>query len=68
MQGIDTFCLFVGPCADMWAVIATADVVAVPLLEPPLLGRAAAEAQAMGRPLATTSVSVLRENTCCVLP
>jgi glycosyltransferase involved in cell wall biosynthesis len=65
MHGIDTLCRFVGHCADMPAGLAAADVVVVPLLEPPLAGRAAPEAQAMGRPLVTTTVGVLLENLLC---
>ena len=59
MHGIDTLCRFVGHCADMPAALAAADVVVVPALEPPLAGRAAAEAQAMGRPVVATAVGVL---------
>ena len=44
---------------------AAADVVVVPALEPPLAGRAAAEAQAMGRPVVATTVGVLPENVLC---
>ena len=62
MHGIDTLCRFVGHCADMPAALAAADVVVVPALEPPLSGRAAAEAQAMGRPVVVTTVGVLPEN------
>lgn len=62
LHGIDTLCRFVGYCADMPAALAAADIVALPLLEPPLSGRAAAEAQAMGRPLVATTVGMLPEN------
>ena len=62
MHGIDTLCRFVGHCPDMPAALGAADVVVVAALEPPLSGRAAAEAQAMGRPLVTTTVGVLPEN------
>jgi glycosyltransferase involved in cell wall biosynthesis len=64
-HGIDTLCRFVGPCADMPSAMAAADVVVVPSIEPPLSGRIAAEAQALGRPLVTTSVGVLPENLLC---
>jgi glycosyltransferase involved in cell wall biosynthesis len=37
----------------------------VPALVPPLAGRAAAEAQAMGRPVVATTVGVLPENLLC---
>jgi glycosyltransferase involved in cell wall biosynthesis len=62
VHGIDTLCRFVGHCADLPAALAAADVVVVAALEPPLSGRAAAEAQAMGRPLVTTTVGALPEN------
>jgi glycosyltransferase involved in cell wall biosynthesis len=65
LHGIDTLCRFVGHCADMPAALAAADVVVVPSLEPPLSGRAAAEAQAMGRPLVATTVGMLPENLLC---
>ena len=65
MHGIDTLCRFVGHCADMPAALAVADLVVVPALEPPLAGRAAAEAQAMGRPVVTTTVGNLPENVLC---
>ncbi len=64
-HGIDTLCRFPGPCADMPAALAAADVIVVPSLQPPLSGRAAAEAQAMGRPVVTTTLGVLPENLLC---
>ncbi len=64
-HGIGAFCYFVGECADMPAALAAADVVVVPALKPPLSGHAAAEAQAMGRPVVTTTVGVLPENVLC---
>ncbi len=63
--GVSAFCYFVGECADMPAAFAAADVVVVPALKPPLSGHAAAEAQAMGRPVVTTNVGVLPENVLC---
>jgi glycosyltransferase involved in cell wall biosynthesis len=65
MHSIDTLCRMVGHCADMPAAYAVADVVVVPALEPPLAGRAVAEAQAIGRPVVTTTVGVLPENVLC---
>jgi glycosyltransferase involved in cell wall biosynthesis len=65
MHGIDTLCRMVGPCADMPAALAVADVLVVPALVPPLSGHAAAEAQAMGRPVLATTVGVLPENLLC---
>ena len=65
VHSIDTLCRFVGHCADIPAALAVADVVVVPALQPPLAGRAAAEAQAMGRPVVTTTVGNLPENVLC---
>jgi len=39
--------------------------VVVPALEPPLSGREAAQAQALGRPVIATTVGVLPENVLC---
>jgi glycosyltransferase involved in cell wall biosynthesis len=61
-HGIDTLCRFVGHCTDMPAAFGAADVVVVTPLAPPLAGRTAAEAQAMGRPLIASAVGVLPEN------
>lgn len=65
MHGIDTLCRFIGHCQDMPAALASADVVVVPALQPPLSGRAVTEAQALGRPVVTTTVGVLPENVLC---
>ena len=64
-HGVSAFCFFVGECADMPAALAAADVVVVPALKPPLSGHVAAEAQAMGRPVVTTTVGVPPENVFC---
>jgi glycosyltransferase involved in cell wall biosynthesis len=61
-QGIEGFVRLVGPCPDMPAALATADLVVVPAVEPPLFGRMVAEAQAMARPVITSAVGVLQEN------
>jgi glycosyltransferase involved in cell wall biosynthesis len=61
-HGVDTLCRFVGHCPDMPLALAAADVVVVPSLQPPMTGRAVAEAQAMGRPVVTTSIGMLPEN------
>jgi len=61
-HGIDTLCRFVGHCNDMPLTLAAADVVVLPALTPPLTGRAAAEAQAMGRPVVVSTVGMLPEN------
>jgi glycosyltransferase involved in cell wall biosynthesis len=65
MHGVDTLCRFVGYSPDMAATLAAADIVVLPSLAPPLAGRAAAEAQAMGRPVVTTAVGMLPENLLC---
>lgn len=62
VHGIDTLFRLVGHCPDMVTAIAAADVVVIPALKPPLSGRAAAEAQAMGRPVVVNAVGVLPEN------
>ena len=51
-----------GHCRDMPAAFAAADTVVVPALEPPVLGRVVAEAQAMGRPVVTSDVGILPEH------
>lgn len=61
-HGIDTLVRVVGDVPDMPTAIAAADVVVIPALKPPLTGRAAAEAQAMGRPVVVNAVGVLPEN------
>ena len=63
--GIDTLIRLVGHYADMPTALAAADIVVIPSLEAPLSGRAAAEAQALGRPVVTTSVGALPENFLC---
>ena len=59
---VDDLIRMAGHCADMPAAFAAADFVAVPAIEPPLLGRVVAQAQAMGRPVVTTDVGVLPEH------
>jgi glycosyltransferase involved in cell wall biosynthesis len=65
IRGIDALCRMVGPCPDMPAALAAADVVAVPALEPPLTGRLAAQAQAMGRPVVASDIGALTETVLC---
>jgi len=62
-QSLDVDDLFriAGHSEDMPAAFAAADFVAVPALEPPLLGRVVAQAQAVGRPVVTTDVGMLAE-------
>jgi glycosyltransferase involved in cell wall biosynthesis len=51
----------VGHCRDVPAALAAADTVVVPATEPPVLGRAVAQAQAMGRPVVTSNIGILPE-------
>lgn len=60
--GIDTLIRLPGPCADMAAAYAAASVVVVPAMSPPLTGRHAVEAQAVGRPVVVHAIGVLPEN------
>jgi glycosyltransferase involved in cell wall biosynthesis len=53
---------FGGHCRDMPAAYAAADIVLIPALEPPALGRTAAEAQAMGRPVVASNIGILPEH------
>ncbi len=53
---------FAGHCRDMPAAFAAADIVLVPAIEPPVLGRVVAEAQAMGRPVVTSNIGILPEH------
>jgi glycosyltransferase involved in cell wall biosynthesis len=61
-RGVQKMFRLIGHCRDMPAAFATADVVAVPATQPPVLGRVVAQAQAMGRPVVTTDVGVLPEH------
>jgi glycosyltransferase involved in cell wall biosynthesis len=51
-----------GHCRDMPAALAAADTVLVTAVEPPVLGRVVAEAQAMGRPVVTADIGILPEH------
>jgi glycosyltransferase involved in cell wall biosynthesis len=51
----------VGHCADMPAAFALADVVTVPSTEPEAFGRAAVEAQALGRPVVVSDLGAVPE-------
>ncbi len=62
VHGIDTLFRLVGQTSDMPTAMAASDVVVLPSLKPPLSGRAAAQAQAMGRPVVVNAVGVLPEN------
>ena len=64
-HGIEQHCRVIGPCADLPAALAAADVVVLPTLEPPLRAAAAVQAQAMGRPVVATNLGVLPETVLC---
>jgi glycosyltransferase involved in cell wall biosynthesis len=61
-KGIAAFIRFTGHCRDMPAAFAASDIVLVPAIEPPVLGRVVAEAQAMGRPAVTSNIGILPEH------
>jgi glycosyltransferase involved in cell wall biosynthesis len=59
---VDDLIRMTGHCDDMPAAFAASDIVAVPAIEAPLLGRVVAQAQAMGRPVVTNDVGMLAEH------
>ena len=61
-EGVQALFRIVGHCADMPAAFSAADVVVVPCIKPPVTGRVVAEAQAMARPVITSSVGELPES------
>jgi glycosyltransferase involved in cell wall biosynthesis len=61
-MGVGHLFRLTGHCPDMPAAFAGADIVAVPALQPPLLGSVVAQAQAMARPVVTTDVGMLGEH------
>jgi glycosyltransferase involved in cell wall biosynthesis len=60
--GVEPALRLTGHCPDMPAALACADLVAVTAVEPPLLGSAVAQAQAMARPVVTSNVGMLPEH------
>jgi glycosyltransferase involved in cell wall biosynthesis len=60
--GVERLLRLTGHCADMPAAFASADLVVVTAVEPPLLGSAVAQAQAMARPVVTADVGLLPEH------
>ena len=61
-KGVQALIRLTGHCRDMPAALAAADTVVVPALEPPVLGRVVAQAQAMGRPVVTSDIGILPEH------
>jgi glycosyltransferase involved in cell wall biosynthesis len=60
--GVGHLFRLIGHCADLPAALFCADIVAVPAIEPPLLGRVVAQAQAMARPAVVSDVGMLPEH------
>jgi glycosyltransferase involved in cell wall biosynthesis len=60
--GVSGMFRLTGHCPDMPTAFAAADIVALLAIEPPVLGRVVAQAQAMGRPVVTTAVGILPEH------
>lgn len=61
-QGVDALFRMVGHHSDMPTAYAASDLIVVPYVAAPVYGRVVAEAQAMARPVVTTSVGPLPEN------
>jgi glycosyltransferase involved in cell wall biosynthesis len=61
-KGVPSLVRLTGHCRDMPAAYAAADTVLVTAIEPPILGRVVAEAQAMGRPVVTSDIGILPEH------
>jgi glycosyltransferase involved in cell wall biosynthesis len=59
---VDDLIRLIGHCRDLPAAFAAADTVVVPAIEPPVLGSAVAQAQAMGRPVVTSAIGMLPEH------
>ncbi len=61
-KGVQSAIRLTGHCRDMPAAFAAADTVVVPAVEPPVLGRVVAEAQAAGRPVVASDIGILPEH------
>ena len=61
-QGVHALFRLVGHFPDLPAAFAASDIVVMPCIKPPVTGKMAAEAQAMGRPVIATAVGALPEN------
>jgi glycosyltransferase involved in cell wall biosynthesis len=60
-HGVQGMFRLVGHCRDLPAAFAAADVVTLPAIEAPVLGRTVVEGQAMGRPVIASDVGNLPE-------
>ena len=61
-KGVQACIRLTGHYRDLPAAFAAADTVVVPAIEPPVLGRVVAQAQAMGRPVVTSDLGILPEH------
>jgi glycosyltransferase involved in cell wall biosynthesis len=60
-NGVYPLFRIIGECQDMPTALAAADIVVIPWIKPPVSGRAVAEAQAMARPVITSTAGPLGE-------
>ena len=61
-QGVASLIRMTGHFADLPSAFAVADIVLMPAMEAPMLGRVVAQAQAMARPVVTSDVGMLPEH------
>jgi glycosyltransferase involved in cell wall biosynthesis len=61
-QNVHHLFRMIGHFPDIPAALATAELIVVPAIEPPLFGRVVAEAQAMARPVVSSEIGAFPEN------
>jgi glycosyltransferase involved in cell wall biosynthesis len=61
-QNVHHLFRMIGHFADIPAALATAELIVVPAVKPPLFGRVVAEAQAMARPVISSAIGAFPEN------
>jgi len=61
-QKVHNLFRMIGHFQDVPAALATAELIVVPAIKPPLFGRVVAEAQAMARPVVTSEIGAFPEN------